>query len=67
MASSRLVALFQAIDEVTHVRAQRREEVIGILAVVQHQATEELGADNQRRALIAGQATLYLKGRIFLR
>ena len=44
------VALLQALDELAHVRPQRCEQIVRVLAMVQHQPAEQLRADRERRA-----------------
>ena len=58
----RAVALFQFLDELAHVRAQGREQVIFILAMLQHQAAQQLGTHGQCGAFVAAESTLALRG-----
>ena len=53
-------ALLQRTDELAHVRAQGCEQVVGVLAVVEHQPAQQLGADDQRGTLVAAEAALAL-------
>src|SRR5688500_9378166 len=55
-------ALLQAANEFAHMCTQRSEQIVGVPALFQHQAAEQLGADHQRGALVAGEAALPLVG-----
>ncbi len=39
------------------MRAQRGEQIVLILAVIGHQAAEQLGSDDQRGTLVTGKTT----------